>query len=241
MSHISNLLRHVPGLRSYRVLDLGAGKGNFLVEAANEGIAVAGIEYNPAYVEQARMLIKDSGFNVEIREGQGEALPYADGSFEFVNASEVIEHVRDPLQVLREVYRVLVPGGSAYMSVPNRYGMRDPHYKLYGVNWLPRVRSDAYIAFFGRSKTYEDTSAGLQRLADMHYFTYSDFKRLAEGIGFLVSDSRADRIRNEYSGLRKIAARIAYPFLRYVYFDSFHLILSKPMVNSISVQKIIQK
>lgn len=231
MSHISNLLRHIPGLRAYRVLDLGAGRGNFLIEAAREGIAVQGIEYNPAYVEQARKLTYDSGFSIEILQGRGEALPYADSSFDFVNASEVIEHVQDPVQVLQETYRVLVPGGSVYMSVPNRYGMKDPHYKLYVVNWLPRKWSGAYIAFLGRRKAYDDTSAGLQRLSDMHYFTYPAFKQVAERIGFSVSDIRQMRIEREYAGLKKILARAAYPFLRFFYFDSFHLLLLKPKTS----------
>lgn len=228
MSHLKNLLRHVPALRSQRILDLGAGKGYFLLDVAREGIDVEGLEYNPAYVERARLLLRNAGYNVIVTEGPGESVPYQECSFDFVNASEVIEHVQDPEQVLREVFRILTPGGSAYVSIPNRFGMKDPHYKLYGVNWLPRAWSDQYIALFGRSKKYGDLSAGHQRLSEMHYFTYPAFSRLAEEIGFSVMDIRAQRIADEYGGVRKWLAQLVYPLLRCVYFDSFHVLLNKP-------------
>lgn len=227
MSHVTNLVRHIPDLRARRALDLGAGKGNFLLEAARDGIRIQGIEYNPAYVEEARTRLRTANIDVEIIQGKGEELPYEDRSFDFINASEVIEHVQDPERVLREVYRVLAPGGCAYMSVPNRFGMRDPHYKLYFVNWLPRACSEPYIAFFNRSKD-DDMSAGAQRLSEMHYFTYGVFKRTAESIGFKVSDIRAARIKEEYRSIKKMLLQAMYPFLRSIYFDSFHLILKKP-------------
>lgn len=231
MSHISNLLRHIPDLRECRVLDLGAGQGNFLMEAAAEGIRVTGIEYNPAYVESTRKRIQKAGYSIEIRQGRGESLPYEDDSFDFVNASEVIEHVQDPVQVLHETYRVLAPGGAAYVSVPNRYGLKDPHYHLYGVNWLPRGWSDRFISVFGREKAYNDVSAGAQRLSDMHYYRYPSFVHLAEGIGFKTQDIRSERIENEYYGLEKLILKTLYPLLRACYFDSFHLLLRKPTAS----------
>lgn len=229
MSHVTNLIQHIPDLRARRALDLGAGKGNFLLEATREGITIQGIEYNPAYVEEARAQLMTANINVEIIQGKGEELPYGDQSFDFINASEVIEHVQDPQRVLSEAHRVLTPGGCVYMSVPNRFGMKDPHYKLYFVNWLPRALSDSYIALFKRSKKY-DMSAGAQRLTDMHYFTYGAFKRDAESVGFTVSDIRADRIKREYRGLKRMLAWVMYPFLRSIYFDSFHLLLVKPII-----------
>jgi ubiquinone/menaquinone biosynthesis C-methylase UbiE len=52
--------------------------------------------------------------------GDGQKLPFADASFDFVAAFHSLEHVEDPRVVLSEVHRVLAPGGWFYMGVPNR-------------------------------------------------------------------------------------------------------------------------
>ncbi|MBI4165357.1 MAG: class I SAM-dependent methyltransferase [Acidobacteria bacterium] len=52
--------------------------------------------------------------------GDGQKLPFADASFDFVAAFHSLEHVGDPRQVLSEVRRVLASGGWFYMGVPNR-------------------------------------------------------------------------------------------------------------------------
>lgn len=52
--------------------------------------------------------------------GDGQKLPFADASFDFIAAFHSLEHVDDPRAVLSEVRRVLAPGGWFYMGVPNR-------------------------------------------------------------------------------------------------------------------------
>lgn len=51
--------------------------------------------------------------------GDAQALPFADQSMDFVNMSHVLEHTLDPIQALRELRRVLKPGGVAQVTVPN--------------------------------------------------------------------------------------------------------------------------
>lgn len=210
------------------MLDLGSGRGKFLFEAASEGVRAVGLETNPDYIKETRERAAREGVSVEVVEGQGEALPFPDASFGFANVCEVVEHVASPEEVLKELFRVLSPGGAAYVSAPNRFSIRDPHFHLLFVNWLPRAWADAFIRLCGREKDYEDTSAGHQRLADMHYYTLPQAVALAERAGFKASDIRALRIKREYKGLQRAAAVIAYRILRPWYFDSFHLLLEKP-------------
>ena len=228
MSHFGNLERHIPDLRSRRILDLGSGKGDFLIDAATHGTRATGIELNRAYIEEARSKARAAGYDdLEIVAGAGETLPFPDASFGFVNLSEVIEHVAEPVSVLRETWRVLVPGGAAYVSVPSRFGLRDPHYHLYFVNWLPRAWADGFVRLFGKEK-HDAGEAGHQRLADMHYYTYRAFTRVARAAGFSVQDIRELRIGRALPPFLRSVALVVYRTLaRPAYFDSFHFLLRK--------------
>lgn len=228
MSHWDNLVRHVPGLAHASILDLGAGKGAFLLEAAQHGAKVSGLEMSDTYISLAKERLASAGYAAEIVQGVAEKLPFPDNSFDFINMGEVVEHIESPQQMLREAYRVLRPGGHAYLSAPNRYAIRDQHFHLYFVNWIPRSLADTFIALFGKHKEYSDTSAGRQRLADMHYYTYGSIVRLVQSIGFRVEDMRSLRIKKEMPDFKGAAARLIYPLARAAYFDAFHLLLTRP-------------
>lgn len=225
-THFDNLLQRVPNLGSARILDIGSGRGGFLIDAARRGAAVQGLEYNPEYIAETRRRAEVAGVQVAVTLGAAESLPFADSSFDFVNLSEVIEHVQDPDAVLSEIRRVLVPGGKAYVSVPNRFAFIDPHFHLPLVNWLPRRFADTFITIFGKHKNY-DGSAGKQRLSEMHYNTLLGATKLMARHGFGVQDIRALRIQNDFTGVRRRVAWVLYPFAQYLYFDSFHLLLTR--------------
>ena len=66
-------------------------------------------------------------------------LPWPDASFATVVADSVIEHCDDPLAAIRELRRVLRPGGRLVLWSPNRFApVVDPHVRLWGVGYLPR-------------------------------------------------------------------------------------------------------
>lgn len=227
MTHWEHLAAQIKGLASLEILDLGSGQGAFLIDAATRGASVTGLETNPAYIKQSYEAAAKAGVHITVVEGRGEALPFPDGSFDFVNLSEVIEHVDDPLLLLREVYRVLRPGGRAYLSAPNRFGIKDPHFHLYFVNWLPRRFANLFISLFGTHKNYEDESAGRQSLVNMHYYTYSAIRSLVRSEGFTVVDIRAHRISRAFGKLLGFLIIPVYLAARTLYFDSFHLLLTK--------------
>lgn len=229
-THFENLLDSVPDLCSRPVLDLGSGRGKFLVDLAKHGVKAVGLEINPDYINLALNRARQEGINIEVRQGTGEMLTFKDGAFGFVNVSEVLEHVISPKKVMFEVWRVLQPAGLAYVSVPNRYGLKDQHFNLYFVNWLPRHLSEIFISIFGKHKNY-DGNNGLQRLSDMHYFSYRKAKKFFESLGFVVRDIRANKIEKRFKGLKKVVIKIVYTFLKPWYFDSFHFLLEKKIKN----------
>ena len=107
------ILRHVP-LQGARVLDVGCGLGLYLEQFIAQGAIAHGIELDAERAEAARQV------SPHARQGSAEALPYSDGSFDLVFSNEVLEHVQDDRQALREAVRVLAPGGHLALFVPNR-------------------------------------------------------------------------------------------------------------------------
>ena len=104
--------RLVPG---EHVLDLGSGAGTDSLVAAHmvgpEG-HVTGIDMTPEMLAKARAAASAMGAtNVEFVEGEGERLPFSDGSFDVVISNGVIDLIPDKDAVFSELFRVLRPGG----------------------------------------------------------------------------------------------------------------------------------
>jgi 2-polyprenyl-3-methyl-5-hydroxy-6-metoxy-1,4-benzoquinol methylase len=225
--HLDNLVMHVPDLFSRKILDVGSGRGKFLIEMSKLGADVSGLEKYSEYIEIAKKRAQESGTEILVVQGAAESLPFLDNTFGFLNVAEVIEHVEDPEKTLKEIFRVATPGALAYISVPSRFSLKDTHFHLYFVNWIPRSLSDTFISFFSRHKEYGVGETGRQRLSEMHYYTYNGFKHLAEDIGFTVYDARFEKIKRTKNGAIKFIAIFIYLIVRWFYFDTFHLILRK--------------
>jgi 2-polyprenyl-3-methyl-5-hydroxy-6-metoxy-1,4-benzoquinol methylase len=100
-----------------RVLDVGCATGYLAETLRVFGNTVSGVEYQPAAAAQARPHL------AELVVGDLEKLDlvaeFGEGRFDVVVYGDVLEHLRDPLPVLRQARRLLAPGGSVVISVPN--------------------------------------------------------------------------------------------------------------------------
>jgi SAM-dependent methyltransferase len=117
-----------------RVLDFGCGSGTFLQTMAAKGWQVTGLDASGEAVERVRETL-----GLAALEG---SLPHPDlrpGSFDVVTMWHSLEHVHRPLAVLREAYRLLVPGGKLIVATPNVAGLP---FRVFGRSWfgldLPR-------------------------------------------------------------------------------------------------------
>jgi len=108
---------HQHGVRS--VLDVGCGGGFITHSLSAAGFQATGVDYSSLALMAA--VAQDH----TVRGGQysvadAHRLPFADGKFDGVVLSEVLEHVEDPASVLEEAARVLAPGGVMVVTGPNR-------------------------------------------------------------------------------------------------------------------------
>jgi len=98
-----------------RLLDIGCGEGTLASKALEKYREVYGIDIS----EDAVRLAKASGVVASCINLNVEPLPYPDNYFDTVTSLDVIEHIFDPANFVKEIYRVLTPGGNVIISTPN--------------------------------------------------------------------------------------------------------------------------
>jgi ubiquinone/menaquinone biosynthesis C-methylase UbiE len=99
-----------------KVLEVAPGPGYLSIELARAGAEVVGIDISESFVDIARRNAAEAGVRVDFRQGNAAALPFADASFTHVVCTSSFKNFSDPLTALQEMHRVLVPGGSAWLS-----------------------------------------------------------------------------------------------------------------------------
>jgi glycosyltransferase involved in cell wall biosynthesis/2-polyprenyl-3-methyl-5-hydroxy-6-metoxy-1,4-benzoquinol methylase len=133
-------IRRYHGLQNGRLLEVGCGDGDFLFSAEAEGWHATGIEYSAAACEKARRRLKNGEVIC------GELLParLPAEKFDLCVLSDVIEHVRSPLDFLREIHRVLKPGGTLFIATPSID------------SWSARLMRQKWMEFKTEHLTYFD-------------------------------------------------------------------------------------
>jgi len=149
-----------------RVLDLGCGSGRVAAELRKRGHFVVGVDTTPEpeTVERVDRLVVgdlDASLPDEVVDGA----PY-----DVVLAADVLEHLRDPGRLLRELHRVCTPDAILVVSIPN-IG-----------HWYPRLRIG-----FGR---FDYDHRGILDSTHMRFFTWRSFRGMAYRAGWLVEQRR---------------------------------------------------
>jgi SAM-dependent methyltransferase len=117
-----------------KVLDIGAGRGEVLLAAVTQGWSAVGIEPSESFAERAS---RNSG--AEVRRVSVEECGFDAASFDVVILGAVLEHLYNPNETIKEISRILRPGGVLFVDVPNESGLYfkigNAYQKLRGRQW----------------------------------------------------------------------------------------------------------
>jgi SAM-dependent methyltransferase len=150
---IAAILETERPLTGLRVLDVGTGAGVIAASLA-EAVGERGEVHS---VDVVDVRVETGGYEFHL--AHGVKLPLPDASFDVVISNHCVEHTggrAEQEQHVRELGRVLRPGGTGYLAVPNRWGPLEPHFKLPGLSWLPTVGlQSGYVRIARRGERYD--------------------------------------------------------------------------------------
>lgn len=150
------------------ILDVGCGRGELLWAAREGQWDFAGLDPSPAHLKWAKEKL-----GIEGQLGTLGDMNYADEKFDIVIMGGVLEHLYEPYQTLREVWRVLRPGGLFYFDAPNE----DALYSRIGNLYLR-----------GRGRDWVVNLAPTFPPFHVQGFNPSSLKRLLQRVGFEVDE-----------------------------------------------------
>lgn len=218
---IQNLLTPRLELRGARVLEVGTGSGyvaSYLGRLVGEAGSVSAVDV----LDQRQV---EEGYDFQRVEGTD--LPFQNDVFDLVVSNHVIEHVGDQISQqihLKEIGRVLGPGGLLYLAVPNRWTFVEPHFRLAFLSWLPRPFRSPYVRLFGRGEHYDcepPSRSEMVRLFRRAGYSFEDIS--AEGIRELA------RIECESIFLRQFLQGLSYLLPIYRIFLPSFLFVARPV------------
>ena len=176
--HLDLMIRYLnaPDEHRRRLLDVGCGDGEALDILRLVGWDVVGVELDEKAVASARAR------GLDVRQGQLDEAGFAEYTFDVVTSSHVIEHVHDPLEFLKQQWRVLKPGGCLIAVTPNADGPM--HRKWEGI-WF-NLDPPRHLTIFTRS--------ALQRLASAVGFSQVEIVTTARAVA--LAEIASTRIRH---------------------------------------------
>ncbi|MFX0089364.1 MAG: class I SAM-dependent methyltransferase [Candidatus Hodarchaeota archaeon] len=165
------LSRHDPTKGS--LLDLGCGLGELTGYFLGEGISTVGLDIN----KESLRSVKEKNPRVKLILADGLKLPFKEKCFHTVILNDVLEHVtyKAGKLMLNQIFVILRKRGKLYISVANKYQIREPHTFAFFLTWLPRT---CYLPIFrsiGSESIYPYTVRMLERLCKETDFTFENY------------------------------------------------------------------
>ena len=172
------------------VLEIGTGTGGMLHALLQRDVRARGVEINPSLIAESRKWFSE----LPVTHVSGVELPFADGTFDVVLSFDVFEHIRDSDAHLREVVRVLRPGGRYLVQTPSKW----PNTVFETIRWKSFTRwRDDHCALH--------TPQQLRRRLEAHGFRARFFDVP------VVNEFFRDKVRRHLGGAGALVLAVANP------------------------------
>jgi ubiquinone biosynthesis O-methyltransferase len=183
--------------RRIKILDVGCGNGNISLPLASLGFQVSGIDLDKKSVENARRRNKFKNARFEIKDikdlSKGE-------KFDFIIASEAIEHLKEPLLFLNFLKNILAREGLIIISIPNGTSLEE------NIRWFTtHTGLGQWIKKGLKRRVREEKIQTAAESPHLHFFSLSQFKKLLKSAGYeilIMQNSAAIFKEAYYLGLR---------------------------------------
>lgn len=171
--------------RGKTLLDIGCGTGFVAALYAQSGAKVTAIDITERGVELTKARLAQEGLTADVRVANAESLPFPDASFDVVTSFGVLHHTPDTAKALREVARVLKPGGTTYLMFYHRnsfaYRVLFPAKRLLQRAWRNKSAQDQVNAVdgdanpLGKVYTRDDLRKLMPWFKDFRFATWELF------------------------------------------------------------------
>ena len=165
---VNTLKKYCDLNRKKVVLDIGFGQTDGLItqEIAKNSLKIYGIELDSNDVKIAKSKNKEANC-IFLKADTRNLSMFNQNMFDIIVCTDVIEHIpKDIEKLFSEMYRTLKKKGYIYITLENKFILKEPHYGLYFLSWLPKSLADKYVKLTKRGRNYE-----------IVHFTYYKFKK----------------------------------------------------------------
>jgi ubiquinone/menaquinone biosynthesis C-methylase UbiE len=133
------MLNWVGNLRGKRVLDIGIASGRFVLSFAEKEADIYGVDICQEVINDVTRRLDEKGLNARLIRSDAEATPFQDNYFDIINCQQVLLHLPNKINALREIIRILKPGGILILDMTNKFGL---HYLYKRAYWsLKKIKS----------------------------------------------------------------------------------------------------
>jgi len=209
-------------LSPFHALDIGCSTGTMCRVLAEHFGRVTGIDIDQPAIEYAQR--SSNSDRIDFRIGDAMQTGLAPDSIDVAVCAHVYEHVPDPWKMMKEIFRVLRPGGVCYFAAENRLVFREGDYRLPFLSIVPKWLGHHYIRLAGKADSYYETLLTYWQLARMT----GDFERI-DYTRKVVADPETFNATDMVSP-KSVRQRVALAMIDYAYwlFPNYLWLLKKP-------------
>lgn len=188
------------------IVDLGCGAGSASLLWGEAGHRAIGIDVSEKLVRLAMQRADDTEFDLRFAVASAHQLPLPDACAEICVAPELLEHVPDWESCVREIARVLKPGGLTFISTTNTLCPKQQEFTLPLFSWYPRRLKARYIEL---AQTTRPELANYASYPAFHWFNFYFLRRYLRDMGFDRFWTRFDLMaKTSGSSKKRIAAKL---------------------------------